>query len=207
MIARVIKPFIWVAVLAGIWQTGEAGWIHAKAWLAQHLLQGAWEITLQDHVEARPWPWADTWPVAELSVPGLGIKQIVLEGDSGRTMAFGPGRTSGSALPGRQGVTVISGHRDTHFRFLQNLSEGDIVWLTTIDGTFSYVVRELAVVDQRRFRVNTETQQAALMLVTCFPFDAIRPGGPERLVVLADRIEADEALASSLDRAIRGDYI
>ena len=190
MIARVLSPVILVAVLAGLWQTGEAGWIHVKARLAQHLLNGAWEITLKEHVEARPWPWADTWPVAELSVPGLGIRQIVLEGDSGRTMAFGPGRTSGSTLPGRQGVTVISGHRDTHFRFLQELAEGDVIRLTTIDGTFSYVVRELAVVDQRRFRVNAETQQAALMLVTCFPFDAISPGGPERFVVLADRVEA-----------------
>ena len=63
---------------AALWQLGIAGWIHTKAIAAQILLDRAWQQTLIDHDQTRPWPWADTWPVAELIVPELDISHIVL---------------------------------------------------------------------------------------------------------------------------------
>ena len=67
-------------VLLGLWQTGSGAWIYVKARLAQVLLQRAWADTLAGQRDVKPWPWADTWPVARLVVPSLGIDQIVLEG-------------------------------------------------------------------------------------------------------------------------------
>ena len=93
-------------------------YIPAKAVVAQQLLQLAWERAQDGARAARSWPWADTPPVARLIVPELDIDQIVLEGASGRTLAFGPGVLPGSVPPGDAGHIVISGHRDTHFRFL-----------------------------------------------------------------------------------------
>ena len=77
--------------LCGVWQLGLGAWIHAKAMLAQSLLETAWSETLRTGKEVKPWPWADTWPVARLTVPRLGIRRIVLAGASGSSLAFGPG--------------------------------------------------------------------------------------------------------------------
>ena len=91
---KVITLLVLTLVLLGLWQTGSGAWIYVKARLAQVLLQRAWAGTLavQYQYDVKPWPWADTWPVARLVVPSLGIDQIVIEGAHGRTLAFGPGR-------------------------------------------------------------------------------------------------------------------
>jgi len=87
-----------IALLAlGAWQFGQGAWIEAKAWLAQALIGRAWAKTLAGHRNVKPWPWADTWPVARLSVPALGIERYVLAGTSGAAMAFGPGHVEGTA--------------------------------------------------------------------------------------------------------------
>src|SRR5207248_2826247 len=70
---------------------GHGAYIYAKAGLAQVLLRRAWERTLAGERDVKPWPWADTWPVARLTIPKAGTDSIVLAGASGRTLAFGPG--------------------------------------------------------------------------------------------------------------------
>ena len=87
-----------------------------KAELAQRLIERSWQATLDGNAQSRPWPWADTRPVAVLSIPAHGIRQLVLKGNSGRNLAFGPVFLDGTSN-GRD--MVISGHRDTHFRFLR----------------------------------------------------------------------------------------
>ena len=52
---------------------------------------------------------------------------IVLAGGSGRTLAFGPGHLSASAMPGQVGNMIIAGHRDTHFQFLQKVEVGELL--------------------------------------------------------------------------------
>ncbi len=109
----------------GVWHVGHAAWIEAKARLAQHLVRRAWDRERAGGGDERPWPWADTHPVARLHVPGRDVDLMVLAGASGRTMAFGPGHLSGTPLPGEAGNAVVSGHRDTHFAFLRELRVGD----------------------------------------------------------------------------------
>lgn len=172
-------------LVAGL-HLGHAAWIEAKARLAQHLVRRAWSRERAGNGDVRPWPWADTHPVARLLVPGEGVDLFVLAGASGRTMAFGPGHMDGTPLPGEPGNAVVSGHRDTHFAFLQRLHAGDPVVVERRDGTrLRYLVRAAAVVDQRDTRVIQDAGDTRLTLVTCYPFDAIRPGGPLRYVVTA----------------------
>ena len=64
----------------GLWQLGGAAVIHGKAWLAQRLLERAWAVTLAGGGPVKPWPWADTWPVARLKVPALDVDLFVLAG-------------------------------------------------------------------------------------------------------------------------------
>ena len=85
----------------------------------EHLLQRAWSRTLAGETGVKPWPWADTWPVARLLVPSQHIDQIVLEGAYGRTLAFGPGHVESAEPVDSAGNIILTGHRDTHFRFLQ----------------------------------------------------------------------------------------
>ena len=119
---RTLVPLAAAVLIAiGLWQAGSAGYIHAKAWLAQVLLARAWTATLAGEARVRPWPWADTWPIARLQVPALGVDRIVLAGASGRTLAFGPGHLAGTPLPGEKGTSVLAGHRDTHFAWIGDL--------------------------------------------------------------------------------------
>ncbi len=185
-----------------LWQLGAAGMIHAKAWLAVGLIDAAWARALAGEARPRPWPWADTWPVARLTAPGLGLARTVLAGGSGRSLAFGPGQLPGTAEPGTPGPTVISGHRDTHFRFLAKLEIGGRLGLATADGRrHAYRVVETRVVHKDRAWLNDDDRNL-LVLATCYPFDALRPGTPWRYLVIAEPV--GDIAPRALRAALRG---
>jgi sortase A len=182
---------LWLAVVAvlllvGGWQAGRGLWIHAKASLAQVLIAQAWSRTLAGESAARPWPWADTWPVARLTVPRLGVEYYVLEGADGSAMAFGPGHARGTALPGSKGNSVIGGHRDTHLAFLREVKPGDAIVIERPDGArLTYRAGRAEVMDRREIWAMEQAGPTRLTLVTCYPFDTLRAGGPLRYVLLA----------------------
>ena len=170
------------------WQWGQAGLIQAKAWLAPILISRAWTETRTHGINVKPWPWADTWPVAHLSVPSLDIDQYVLAGTNGAALPFGPGHMSGSAEPGDNGTIVIAGHRDTHFDFLPRVLPGTRVRLETADGRHTtYIVAEKSLVDTRKEDLTLSADAAELLLITCEPDNAFSTRGPWRLVVRATR--------------------
>ena len=160
----------------------ESAWIPVKAELAQWLIEKSWQSSLDDDVPGPPWPWADTRPVAVLTIPARGIRQLVLEGNSGRNLAFGPVLT-GSTL--RDKDWVISGHRDTHFRFLETLQKGDLLNLSTAGASLWFEVKGLEIVDSRFEELVIEPGITRVSLVTCYPFDSPDAGGPLRYVVTA----------------------
>jgi len=170
------------------WQAGEAAYIYTKAWLAQRLIASAWDQARATGVAVKPWPWADTYPVARIEAPRQGESLMVLSGASGRTLAFGPGHIAGTPLPGEHGNSVVSGHRDTHFAFLRELRKGDALLVQGANGTVArYVVTASEVVHRKDVRVLVDAGDDRLTLVTCFPFDSAMPGGPLRYVVIATR--------------------
>jgi sortase A len=187
----VMLPVCLLAV--GLWQIGEGSWIYAKARLAQYLLQRAWSRTLEGEHNVKPWPWADTWPVARLRVPSKGIDLIVLNGAYGRTLAFGPGFVESSAFPGSPGTTILTGHRDTHFHFLKRLKPHDQIVMETVEGAKRhFVVQECGIVDAYSASIRLDDEENRLVLVTCYPFEAIVPGGPLRYVVTAVELDVEE---------------
>ena len=172
-------------LVLGVLSLGQGGYIYAKAALAQLLLRQAWAATRGGEQQARPWPWADTWPVARLLSPRHDVDLIVLEGATGNSTAFAPGHVLGSAPPGAAGNVALAAHRDTHFRFLKHLQRGEELLLELPDGNVQrYEVQSLSVVDERDTRL-LETPGSWLTLVTCYPFDALVAGGPLRYVVQA----------------------
>jgi len=162
-------------------------WIPVKAVVAQELLALAWAESQARQTETRPWPWADTWPVARIALPDLDRSMIVLEGTHGESLAFGPGRVAG--LAAGNGPVIIAGHRDTHFRQLKELEAGSEIRLQGQDGHWqNYQVETSRVVDSRHEQIDTQRlSRDLLLLVTCYPFDSLDAGGPLRYVVTARR--------------------
>lgn len=161
-------------------------YIEAKAAVAQVLLEQSWQKTLGNGEAVKPWSWADVWPVALLEVPKLGVSAVVLNSVSGEAMAFGPGHMEGTPHPGDKGLSVIAGHRDTHMAFLRKLEIGDTVIVTDAGGdTHRFRMEESRVVDAYKHGLDFAAGKARIALVTCWPFDALSPGGGQRYVVIA----------------------
>ncbi|MEZ5738660.1 MAG: class GN sortase [Burkholderiaceae bacterium] len=176
--------------LAALVPMGQSLWILGKAHVAQWLIAAAWQDNLDNPSALRkPWSWADTTPVARLRFVRQQAQMIVLSGDSGRILAFGPGHRVGSALPGQGGNSVISGHRDTHFAVLGQVRDTDAIEVETLDGQWlRYQVEGRQVVDKHEIGVTRDRGRDELTLVTCWPLDALTAGGPLRLVVHARRV-------------------
>ena len=181
-----IKFLTTALLLAGLLLFGNGAYMKAKASLAQVLLAQAWEKTLAGDTNARPWPWADITPAARLEYPRLDAATIVLTGTSGQALAFGPGLMHGSAAPGQPGLTLLAGHRDSHFAFLQRARPGDTLTLTGPDGVaHTYRVSETRIVDaDASGLLPGGNGPATLALTTCYPFGALTPT-PQRFVALA----------------------
>jgi len=181
---RVITLLI---VGVGLCFLASGSWIQIKAVVAQELLERSWQQTLENKNPIQPWPWADHWPVAQLKFHKSKSEFIVLKGDSGSSLAFAPGWSTKSAKPGEQGVTVISGHRDTHFKILKDTEIGDLIEVVTPQSeTVNYQVKTIEIVDSRVASINTEQSGQTLVLVTCYPFDAVVTGEPLRYVIMAE---------------------
>jgi len=186
--SRLPTAAIVLTLIVGVGFLADAFWLYGKAMVGQVLLTRAWAKTLEDGKEHKPWPWADHWPVARLISEEHNIDQIVLAGDSGSVLAFAPGMNLQAAKPGEGGTVVISGHRDTHFRFLKNIKPEAELTLQTKGGFHRYRIEETMIVDSRTTRIDPTLDNGQLVLVTCYPFDAIDAGGPMRFVVVGRKI-------------------
>ena len=183
---RFVLPLI--LALAGLILLGQGAYIHAKALVAQILLERAFEETIATGRETKPWSWADTWPVARIEVNRLHASAIALAGSSGQALAFGPGHVEGTPDAGERGVAVYSAHRDTHFAFLKNVVIGDEIEVTRGDGRhFRYRVNGTSVVRFDASGIDPLADGHRLVLSTCWPFDALT-SGPDRYLVHASMI-------------------
>ncbi len=176
-------------LILGASQIGHGIYIKAKAIVAQIMLEEAWARALSGEAAPKPWPWADTWPVAKITVPRLNQSAIVLESASGQAMAFGPGHMSNTPVPGARGISVISAHRDTHFRFLKDVEIGDQMHVTNADGvTHMFRVTETRIVHADASGIDAYGPGNLLALVTCYPFDSLT-SGPWRYVVMGEKVD------------------
>jgi sortase A len=151
---------------------------------------------------ARPGPPArlPTFPLAprpegslvgRLEIPRLGLSAVVLEGSDSKTLRVAIGRVMQTAEPGEQGNVVLGGHRDTFFRPLRQIRDGDEITLVTPGGRYQYVVDWTKVVKPTDTSSLAPTQQPALTLVTCYPFHFIGHA-PERFIVRARQVRVGQ---------------
>jgi len=88
------------------------------------------------------------------------------------------------------GNIILTGYLDTHFRFLEKLQVGGIILVQARTGGWHrFTMRDRQIVDSRPATISTQEDKRQLILVTCYPFHAIVPGGPLRYMVTAETVE------------------
>jgi sortase A len=95
--------------------------------------------------------------------PSLEIDQIVLEGAYERTLAFGSEHVESTRPLEGSGSIILTGHRDTHFRFLEKLESGDVLALQARRGMWMrFTVQDCQIVDARTATISTQKDKRQL---------------------------------------------
>jgi sortase A len=144
-------------------------------------------------------PRADPLLLGHLEIPSIHLTVMMREGVDAASLRKAAGHLPSSALPGEPGNVVVLGHRDTFFRPLRGIAQGDPIRVKTRRGSFQYVVDSIQVVaPEQSLAFQQDMPAESITLITCFPFDYVGPA-PRRFVVRA-RMAAPE-----LDLSVHGD--
>ncbi len=192
-----MKAWLAGALLAsGVSLLAHGSYMQAKAWLAQYLIEQAWQQALQSPNErVKPWFYADSYVSAQLSWPTQQQTLTVLAGATGRNLAFAPSHFLPSGKLGSNAGALIAGHNDTHFAFLKNAKVGEVFSLQIQNGQITqYKVRKIEVIHQSQ---HDFLAQSGLYLLTCYPFDSLASGTDLRLLVSADKVSSSISTTSS----------
>ena len=122
-------------------------------------------------------------PVARLVIPSIDLDEIVMEGVGPVELNAGPGHFPGSVLPGQPGNSIMSAHRDRHFRHIGELGIGARFRTETWSGSVEWVVTERRIVSRDTPALFDEPE-ATLTLTTCWPIRYFGPA-PDRLLIVA----------------------
>lgn len=125
--------------------------------------------------------------IGKIEIPRIGLSTLIVEGTGSLSLLSGAGHLVGSALPGEAGNVVLAAHRDTFFRDLRGVREGDLVRIQTPRRVVLYRVDTISVVDPKRTESLARTEAPRLTLVTCYPFSWIGRA-PKRFIVTASEV-------------------
>ena len=129
-------------------------------------------------------------PLGRLEIPAIELSVMILPGTDDWTLNRAVGHIDGTSLPGEPGNVGIAGHRDGFFRGLRLLETGARIWLTTLEGTYEYIVHDMRVVDPSQVEVLEPSRKPTLTLVTCYPFFHVG-SAPQRYVIRATLASSD----------------
>jgi sortase A len=120
--------------------------------------------------------------VGRIEISRLHLSAVIFEGTEEPVLRQGVGHLRGSAMPGQNGNVVLAGHRDSFFRALRNIRSGDVVDVTTLQGTRSYAIGTTRIIQPTEVGVLAPTRVPTLTLVTCYPFYYVG-NAPQRFIV------------------------
>jgi len=181
-----------VLLVLGIASLGYYAYVSAEATLYQAfedreldaiLASGPPPRILPDRIPVSRAP-APGSAIGRIEIPRLGVSAIIRAGSDSRTLRLAVGYIPGTALPGQRGNTGLAAHRDTFFRRLRDIRADDEIRIVTADATFDYEVERTRIVQPTDVWVLNPTPQAALTLVTCYPFNYVG-SAPQRFIVRA----------------------
>ncbi len=134
--------------------------------------------------------------IGEMTIPRLGLKTMVAQGDSNKILRRSVGHLPESPLPGETGNVALAGHRDGFFRPLKDIRPGDIINVQTPGVEYNYQVESTEIVLPTDVQVLQSTNESTLTLITCYPFYYVGPA-PKRFIVRARQIGRLQTQSSS----------
>ena len=166
-----------------------AGYLLLDAYAYQVREQNAFEKAWAQNANRgeKPESVGEGGVLGEMEIPRLGLKTIVVQGDSERTLRRAVGHISDTALPGQSGNVALAGHRDGFFRPLRNIQSGDVITFKSRTAEFQYQVESTAVVPPSDVSVLRASGGRTLTLITCFPFYYVG-AAPKRFIVRAHQV-------------------
>jgi sortase A len=184
---KFIRYVIFCILILGVAFTTKSGWYYVKGILAQHLLNMAWFTQQSTGEVQKAWDWSDSVPAGKLIIPSIDLSHVILDNANNEALAFGPGHIEGTSFPGESGNIGIAGHRDSFFKQLENISEGDFIGLEYDAGLQIYQVSHLEVIEPNQTEWLNPTNFDCLTLVTCYPFQ-YDGDSPQRYIVRANSV-------------------
>lgn len=116
--------------------------------------------------------------IGKIKIEGLTGDLPIIEGDDAKlSLAHGVGHIQGTPLPGENSQTVLSAHRETFFKALADIKDGDIVVVTMPYGTFKYRINRQIIVgtddaSAKKIYSTAGLKKERIALITCYPFTA-----------------------------------
>jgi sortase A len=125
--------------------------------------------------------------LGRMTIPALGVDEVIFQGWSRETLKMGPGHMPGSPVPGQPGNSVVSGHRTTYgrpFYDLDLLEVGDVIEVETAIGRHVFEIRRVLVVEPTDVWVTEHIPGSWITLTTCHP----RFSAAQRLIIQAELV-------------------
>lgn len=158
---------------------------YGEMFMEQHSLQREWETQQSAvHLAAPTAGELVEQGLTRISIPKIDLSAVVVEGTDRRSLNLGPGHLTGSAFPGTPGNSVLTAHRDSFFRHIVELTNGDQVMVQRNGKSYTYEVVGKQVVKPTETEAIQPTKDNRLTLITCYPTHYIGPA-PYRLIVNA----------------------
>jgi sortase A len=176
---------------AGVMFMSEPVYFYTKGYLAQILLERAWNMTMDITSPQLAWPWARSHPVGKIYFPRLGKSFTILNDTSNESLAFGPGNVENTSRPGEGGNICIAGHRDSFFSGIKDLRIGDVVRIDGIEKAQLFQIEKTDIVFPDKIEWIQPTDNSVLTLITCYPFEFIGEA-PQRYIIRAVPIHEDD---------------
>lgn len=131
-----------------------------------------------------------------IQVPAINVDKPIVQGDDWEQLKKGVGQHIGSGIPGAEGNLVLSAHNDIYgeiFRNLDKIEPGDEIIVSTERQDYTYIVREIEVVEPTDVWVMEQTEHASTTLISCYPYLV----NNKRIVIFADLADAGLLTGSS----------
>lgn len=125
-----------------------------------------------------------------IQMPAIGVDSPIVQGMyDWEQLKKGVAQKIGSAGPGQVGNMALAGHNDIYgevFRYLDKLSPGDEITISSQRQSYTYVIRDTKVVDPTEIWVMEPTDYASVTLISCYPYRV----NTKRIVVFADLVQS-----------------
>ena len=149
--------------------------------------------------------------LARIRIPEIGVDKLVVEGVTVDDLRKGPGHYRSTPQPGQAGNAAIAGHRTTYgapFSRIDELAPGDKITVTTLHGTWNYLVVGAPddptsghfIVKPTDVWVLDDFGDNRLTLTACHP----KFSADQRIVVVAKLVESPAAQSTTTTPAAAG---